>query len=442
MRVVVVGGGFGGMAAAARLAKIGHEVTLFERSDRLGGALGSIRVDDFTFDTGPTHTLLPAVTRDLFRKTGRPLEREVDLVPVPVIREHHFTDGSRLSLTGGSRGAQMDAFDALAPGLGDQWAAWVDGLGNVWERLRRDYFERPWDPGLAHPDSRRLIDSRTNLGARLAGLFDDERLTAVAGHPYASAGHDLRRVPAWMGTVSYVEQKFGAWTVPTGMGTLADALTNRLATRKVDVHLATTVTDLVLTGGRVTGVRTPSGDVAADAVVMGVDPRRLPALRRLTKRLRSTTPPALTHLGLVGDTWIDGDDRPAPAETVLHGRGSAPTFVLRSGGRAPEGHRVMTVQHPGTHRGTDVLEALADRGVDLRDRVVTRTDLTPDQLGEQWGGSPAGLLWAGRSTVRRRPGPRTPLPGLYAVGAHATPGAGLPFTGLSAALVAQVIGPA
>jgi UDP-galactopyranose mutase len=48
----------------------------------------------------------------------------------------------------------------------------------------------------------------------------------------------------------------------------------------------------------------------------------------------------------------------------------------------------------------------------------------------------------GRGTVGRRLGPRTPVPGVYAAGAHATPGSGLPFVGLSASLVAQVIGPA
>ena len=56
--------------------------------------------------------------------------------------------------------------------------------------------------------------------------------------------------------------------------------------------------------------------------------------------------------------------------------------------------------------------------------------------------SPYGVLWQGRNSVTRRLGPTTPVPGVYAAGAHATPGAGLPSVGLSAALVAQSIGPA
>jgi UDP-galactopyranose mutase len=80
MRVVIIGGGLGGMATAVRLAKIGHAVTLVEAASRMGGAIGTV-TKDFAWDTGPNSTLLPAVLRDLFRKSGRPLERELELVP-------------------------------------------------------------------------------------------------------------------------------------------------------------------------------------------------------------------------------------------------------------------------------------------------------------------------------------------------------------------------
>jgi phytoene dehydrogenase-like protein len=90
----------------------------------------------------------------------------------------------------------------------------------------------------------------------------------------------------------------------------------------------------------------------------------------------------------------------------------------------------------------DPLAVLARHGLDVRDQVVTRTDLTPRDLVERWGGSPLGIVWHGRATVRRRLGPHTPIAGVYAAGSHATPGSGLAFVGLSASLVAQVVGPA
>jgi len=135
---------------------------------------------------------------------------------------------------------------------------------------------------------------------------------------------------------------------------------------------------------------------------------------------------------------LEGDVPDLPAELVLHGDA---TLVVRTGGIAPEGHSAWTVHGRGK-LAEDMLRALARHKIDIRDQVVTRIDLSPRELVEQWGGSPMGVLWQGRGTVRNRLGPTTPIPGVYAAGAHATPGAGLPFVGLSAALVAQLIGPA
>ncbi|PUA80573.1 phytoene desaturase family protein [Nocardioides currus] len=435
MRIVVVGGGFGGLASAVRLAKLGHDVTLLERSDTLGGALQTISADGFTWDAGPTSTLLPAVVRDLFRKSGRPLEREVDLQPLDIVREHRFADGSVLRLPSGSRADQVAAVEALggeSAGLGASWSAYVDAHSDTWDVLRRGYLEEVWDPDLSPRALTDLLSGREMLHRRLKRAFRDERLRLVAGHPFVADGHDLRNVPAWMGMVSYLEQTFGAWTVPGGLAAIGAALVERLATREVGVELGTTAHDLVLREGRVVGVRTEGGDVDADAVVCAVDPRRLPALAGFVERTMPAIPPVVTHVGL------EGDAPDLPHEVVLHGD---PMLVVRTGGRAPDGGTAWTILGRG-HLAEDVLRALARHRIDVRPSVVTRIDRSPRELVDAWGGSPLGVLWQGRQTVRRRLGPTTPVPGVYAAGAHATPGSGLPFVGLSAALVAQAIGPA
>src|SRR4051794_36459994 len=173
-RVVVIGGGFGGMASAARLAKLGHEVTLVEQMSRLGGAMGTVEQDGFIWDAGPSATLLPAVLRDLFRKTGRPLEREIDLVQQPIMRTHHFEDDSVVALPGGSRAAQIEAIDGLGAGLGDQWAAYVEGFADDWEAIRRDYLERPWLPEIASKETTARIFTREMLAKRVKKSFKDD----------------------------------------------------------------------------------------------------------------------------------------------------------------------------------------------------------------------------------------------------------------------------
>ena len=432
-RVVVVGGGLGGLAAAARLAKLGHEVSLLERRDRLGGALGTEERDGFRWDTGPTWTALPAVLRDLFRKSGRPLERVLDLVPVQPLREHRFADGTVLALPAGGRGAQYDAVeDALGPGAGKRWVAYTDSFEETWAVLRRGYLEHPYRPEHADRETRAVLAGRTSLRRLVRRSLRDERLRQVALTPVLLDGQRPRDVPAWVGVLCYVEQCFGAWTIPGGLGLLADALTRRLAERRVTVRLGTTARDLVLRDGRPVGVATDEGAVPADLVVCAVDPRRLPALAGHVQHTMPALPPRIAHLGL------EGDLPDLPHEVVLHGE---PTLVVRPGGTAPPGGQAWTVLVRGKLQ-EDLLVALARHGIDVRDQVRVRVDRSPGELAERWGGSPYGVLWQGRSTVRHRLGTSTPLPGVFCAGAHVGGGSGIPFVGLGAAQVAEQVGKA
>jgi UDP-galactopyranose mutase len=219
------------------------------------------------------------------------------------------------------------------------------------------------------------------------------------------------------------------------MPALATALGARLATRKVVVHTGVRATDLVLRGGRAVAVATDAGELDAEVVVCAVDPHRLPALAAYVARTESVEPNSLTHVALAGRVpETDPDSR--VGRVVWHGR---PDITIHPGLAAEGDHTALTLEHRG--RGTDPLRALAERGLDLRDRVVTRLDDSPGDQSARWSGSPWGVVWRGRATVGRRLGPSTPIPGVYAAGAHATPGAGVPFVGLSAALVAQAVGP-
>lgn len=429
-RVVVIGGGFGGMAAAARLAKLGHDVSLLERSPHLGGALSSVERDGFTWDAGPSTTLLPAVVRDLFRKSGRPLEREVDLQPLDLVREHRFEDGTTVRLPGGSRSAQLAAFDDLGPGLGQQWVDHVASYGETWELLRKEWFERPFDPDVAPRELIDLLRGRESLHKRVRRALRDDRLRLVAGHRVVMDGHELRDAPVFAGVEVYLEQRFGTWTVPGGLAALGSAMADRLALREVDVRTGTPASDLVVRDGRVVAVRTPDGDLDADVVVVAVDPRRLPALATYVRRTQPALPPVVCHVGLRGAV------PDLPHEVVLHGD---PLLVVRTGGRAPDGGAAWTVLARG-RIAEDVLTALARHGIDVRQQVVARVDRSPRDLVEAWGGSPHGVLWQGPRTARTRLGPRTPVAGVLTAGAHATSGSGLPFAGLSAALVADVVG--
>ncbi|WP_148574444.1 phytoene desaturase family protein [Nocardioides caldifontis] len=433
-RVVVVGGGLGGVASAVRLAKLGHDVTLVERLPQVGGAIGVVEQDGFRWDAGPGSTAVPAVLRDLFRKSGRPLEREAELVPLEPLREHRFPDGTRLALPGGSRGAQLAAVDeALGQGLGKQWVDHVHSFAEPWDHLRRDLFERPWSPELAADATRDLLRSRTMMHRVVTKRFKDKRLRALAVHHAVAGGHDPRNVPAWLGLVDYLEQNFGAWTFADGFGsTLVALMAKRLRERKVTVLTGTTALDVESGPAGPVAVRTDAGQLDADQVVVAIDPRRLPALAGHVARTMPALPPTVTHLGLAPGA------PELPRELVIH---DDYVLTVRTDHVAEDGRTSWTVLGRGTV-SEDLVVALARKRIDVRELVETRVDRSPRDLVEHLGGSPAGVLWQGRGTVKERLGTVTPLPGVYLAGAHTGGGGWVPFVGLTAALVAQVVGPA
>jgi phytoene dehydrogenase-like protein len=448
-QVVVIGGGLGGLAAAARLAKLGHAVTLVERSSRLGGVVRTTELDDpvlgrFRWDAGPVVMTLPAAARDLFRKSGRPLERIIELAPLPVPRRHVFGDGTVLDLPVGSRSGQRRAVDdALGSAVGAAWERVIDDLGPTWDLLRTRMLEVPFagvrSLGLSGV---RLLAAGGSLRTAARRLLPDARARQVLEYPVLTTGTDPAHAPAFTAVRSYVERTFGLWTCSGGMGRFVDALAGRLDERRVTVRLGTEATSITV-DGRVFGVTLHDGErLAADVVVSGVDVRTLAgsllrrppqALRRSAGTLRGAPPPQVVHLGLA-DPPTD-----LPPVTVFHAaqRDGSPTIAVHavdSPGQAPAGHRAVTIvvhRRAGVGVSADPLEVLAGYGWDLRGRVVARLDGEAASYGPAWRGSRHGL------GVTRN---QTAVPGLFAVGGTAHPGPGIPEVLLGAAAVASQVG--
>jgi phytoene dehydrogenase-like protein len=419
-RVVVVGGGFAGMSAAARLAKLRHDVTLLEAGDELGGRLRGHTVEGATWQLSPDSVTLPGVLRDLFRKSGRPIERVVDLVPVNA-RRHVFADRSVLDLPFGSR---ADQHDAVAEALGDDsWSPWVDTLADPWDAVRRTVLERLLDDrdDFERP-TRRALAVRRSL-ARLASKdLSDDRLRAMVTDTVRLDGHNPRTVPAFVAVQHYVERSFGRWRVDGGLPALAAALTTRLEERKVDVRTGIRAHAVEVELGRVVGVVTQDDRVDADLVVWCAptwpaplpDPPGIPAI-----------PASRTLLVL---------DESAPELPLdLRAHGDPPVRAWS------EGSRRWTLAH---HNAEDPLIALARVGVDLRDHVVDRHDLSPSDLVRlgHWG-----WAWQGWTTLFDRPGVGTEHrfgDTLFMAGAHAHPGGTIEEIGSATATIAEAIGPA
>jgi UDP-galactopyranose mutase len=417
--VVVVGGGFAGMSVAARLAKLRHTVTILEAGDVLGGRLRGHEAGGHTWQLSPDTVSLPGVLRDLFRKSGRPMEKVVDLLPVEG-RQHVFSDRSVLDLPMGRRSDQHDAVEAA---LGDDaWTPWVDTLADQWDVLRRSVLERLLD-GRDDVESTLRSDLGGRRSVRRMARKDlrDDRLRAMVRDELRLEGQHLESTPAFVAVQHYVERNFGRWQVDGGLPALADALTSRLEERGVEVRLRTAAHELTLSGGRVTGVVTDTGAVEADVVLWCAptwpaplpEPRGLPAI------------PASRTLLL-----LDANAPALPRDLVFHGK---PALRLWSDGP------LVAVAH---HNAEDPITALKRAGIRIEENVVERHDLGPADLVRlgHWG-----WAWQGWSTVLDRPGTDAAQrfgDTLFMAGAHAHPGATIEDIGMATATIAEHLGAA
>jgi phytoene dehydrogenase-like protein len=416
--VMVIGGGLAGLAAAARLSKVGHQVELYERSETLGGTWAPYRlVSGATADDAPSIIGFPAPWRDLFRKSGRPLETELARVgyvlepaqPATMI----FADGSELTLPT-DRGGQYDTLAAAyGSSVAERWQGLLDRLDGVWQTLRGLGLEAELRNGrqLNRTIKRSLFGGRMTL-ADLASSIDHDHLGAVIRSIGYRSGSVPEQTPAFAAVELSMQRTFGRWQVqPLDIGSMLDggrssvlveALAARLELRKVRVHLGCPVKRIYLRNGHVTAVEASDGDRPAAAVIATCDPWQtfqdlLPAsaARRTRRQLRGLSP--------------------AAAPTITHQEVRAPAALLRE---------TLALNEAGIPT-INYLRQVTDSG--LRTTHDFQTTLPRPAYGVAWSGFESWL---------RRPPVTTEIRGLYTASPSSPAGSGGSQIVLSAALAA------
>ncbi|GHH39836.1 phytoene desaturase family protein [Lentzea cavernae] len=487
--VVVIGAGMGGMAAAARLAKAGHEVTVYEQASGHGGKLGTLRRNGFTFDTGPSLLTLPHVYRDLFAATGAPLDDLVDIVPVEPTCRYRFPDGTELDVPHAEEHVEAVLASAFGPEAARQWRAVLTDAERLWGLVGEPVLQNPLNGvrdllrrSASVRDLMRIAPWRTLRGVGQRRLTDP-RLRMLLDRYATYSGSDPRRTPALMTVVPFIEQRFGGWYVRGGLRRLGDALHERCLDLGVRFHFNAEVTAIESGSGGVTGVRLRDGErQRADVVVSDVDaehlygelltdrrshrPHRMlrktqPSLSGyvLLLALRGKTPDPVHHRVLFPADYDDEFDsifgrhpRPvpdpavyvcAPDDPAVAPSGDEAWFVLVNAPRY--GDVDWTAPGLADSYADQVLRVMAERGLDVRDRVRWREIRTPADWARDTGavgGSIYGSSSNGPRAALLRPANRAPVPGLFLVGGSAHPGGGLPLVAMSAGIVARLVGPA
>ncbi len=494
-RVVVVGAGVGGLAAAARLAALGHEVTVCEAAATVGGKLGLVSHDvpglgTFRFDTGPSLVTMPQVFRDLFDATGG-WPDDLALTPLEPLARYRFADGTAFDASSDldEHCARLD--DALGAGAGEDWRGFSARAGRVWEASRGPFLESALDGprtiarlAVRQPRDITAIAPGRSLRALGRRHLRDPRLRTYLDRYATYTGSDPRRAPAALAAVPYVEQAYGGWYVPGGLHRLGQAIRERATACGAELRLGAEVVRITTDDGRASGVVLNDGTrLPADVVVANADAATVYgslvdaplAARRLARATPSLSgfvlllavegrTPGLAHHNVLFPTDYDaefdavfGDPaRPVPDPTLYVSAPNDPAvrpdgceawFVLVNAPRHGRGRGALDWRAPGVAEAyaDHLLDLLDERGLPVRERVRWSRTLSPADLEERTGavgGAIYGTSSNGASAAFLRPANRSPVPGLFLVGGSSHPGGGLPLVTLSAQIVAGLVGPA
>ena len=482
---VVIGGGFGGLAAAVRLRARGYDVTLLEALDQLGGRARVFRRNGFTFDAGPTVITAPYLFDELFALVGRDARDYFDLVPVNPFYRILFHEGGSFDFVGDEDGL-IAQIEQMSPRD-------VDGYRRLAERARAIFdvgymklADQPFDRLSAMlkvvPSMIRLESFRSVHGL-VARYIRDERLRQVfTFEPLLVGGNPFRTTSIYL-LIHWLERQWGVYFARGGTGAIVSALAQLLDEIGVNVEVNAPVERINVKGGRVDGVVLEDGRrVAADVVVANADPstvyRRMIAPEHRVRHsdssvgrvkqsmslfvgyfgVEKTYPDLAHHTIVLGPRYkgllTDIFERRVLADDVslyLH----APTRTDAS--LAPDGHENFYVLSPvpNNRSGVDwstrgreyfdrVLEELERRVIPgVRSKIVTRHVMTPDDFehtlrsadGAAFGPEPVLTQSAWFRYHNRSPD----VDGLYFVGAGTHPGAGVPGVLCSAKVLDRVV---
>ena len=485
-KVVVVGGGLGGLSAAAGLAAEGFRVELHEKNQRLGGKLNELHLGGFKLDLGPSMIILPQFFRLIFERAGRKLEDYLQFEEVVPQWRSFWEDGTVVDLH-----ADMALMEKELSRFGDDaqgYWSFMEYSRMLWRFAERHYLENGADgladvmSGLKFHKVFKEADLLASMDAGVARHVKEPHLLQMLDFFIKYVGSSAYDSPAFMNLLPYSQLGYGVWYITGGLYNLARGLKRLLEELGVEIHLNSEVVSIGHQGKKVVSVETADGKThPADIVVSNMEV--LPVYQRLTgdgNRLRvkayeNLFEPACS--GLVVHLCVKGHYEQARHHMFVFSKDSKehwaavhhrkelpedPTLyvvcpTVTNPELAPEGHSIIKLlphipysQDPPF--SADQYEALKQRIYDkmervgfvgLRDRIVHEHVLTPEDLQKMYY-STKGAIYG--TVVNRKKNFALKAPkqsalydNLFFVGGSTNPGGGTCMVVLSGQKVTDMI---
>ncbi len=482
---VVIGAGFGGLAAGVRLGARGYRVTVLERQEVPGGRARVHRQDGFTFDAGPTIITAPFLLEELWELAGRRLGDEVELRPLDPFYRIRFDDGETFTYSGDPDAMRAEVARFApddVPGY-ERFMAMSEAICRIgFEQLGHVPFGSWRDMARIVPDLLRLQGYRSVHGLVATCLRDPRLRTVFSFHPLLIGGNPFTTTSIYC-LIAFLERRWGVHYAVGGMGRLVQGLVGLIEGQGGEVRCGAEVEAIALEGRRATGVRLAGGEtIPADIVVsnacsawtyrhlLPARARRRWTDRRISRARYSMSlfvwyfgtkrqyPDVGHHTIVLGPRYRElltdiferkhlADDfslylhRPTASDPSLAPPGCDAFYVLAPVPHLESGTDWQAVAEPYRRRIAAHLERTLLPG--LEEAVVTSRMMTPQDFQDHllsFRGAAFGLEPVLTQSAWFRPHNRSEeVDGLFLVGAGTHPGAGVPGVLSSARVLDKVV---
>ncbi len=485
-KIIIIGSGFGGLGAAARLAARGYNVEIFEKRDKLGGRAYVYEMDGFKFDGGPTVVTAPFMFDDIFELAGRKREDYIEFVQLDPFYRIFNHEGRRFDYNDDPDFIKSE-IEKWNPADKAGYDSFISTTKAIFEKGFVELADKPFlsigDMLKVAPDLIKLQSYKSVYKYASQFIENDFLRQVFSFHPLLIGGNPFDSSSIYA-MIHYLERKWGIHFAMGGTGAIVDGLAKLIEELGGKFHLNTEVEEILVNGRSATGIRLADGTIhKADHVISNADvawtylnmiPSKARGLRNSDTRYKKLTKYSMSlfviyfgtkkryldselahHNIILGprykDLLNDIFNKKVLAEDFslyLH----MPTITDPS--LAPEGHEAFYVLSPVPHLGADIdwtkaakpyrdaiMQFLEDNYLpDLQENIVAEHTIDPlhfqNDLNSHMGAAFSIQPILTQSAWFRPHNRSEDFDNLYFVGAGTHPGAGLPGV-LSSSKIAE-----
>ena len=275
MNSIVIGSGFGGIAAALRLRAKGHDVTLIEKHQDLGGRARVFKRNGFTFDGGPTVITAPYLINELFELFKKNPKDYIELSPLKIWYQFIFEDRSKFNYSGNENEMKAQIGELSQEDV-QGYEKLVNFTKKIFDKGFTELADVPFDRPfvmLQQLPALLKLKSYKSVYSLVSSYIKNEKLRRMLSmHPLLVGGNPFTTTSIY-GLILYLEKKWGIHYSMGGTGNIIKGFEKLMNEVGIKVIKGNEVKKIISKNTKITGVQLSNDNtINADIVICNADP--------------------------------------------------------------------------------------------------------------------------------------------------------------------------